>query len=160
MPMISKLNSIDVCKLKEIVDESYNITEVLRKIGYTNPRAKSTRDRLKRILEENNIDTSHLDQYRGRKNASHNQKYSIEELLVENSHYSRSALKSRLINEGLLEYKCVKCGNTGEWMGKKLVLQLDHRNGISNDNRLDNLRILCPNCHSQTNTFSGKSSRR
>lgn len=55
-----------------------------------------------------------------------------------------------------MEYRCSICGNTGEWNSKKLVLQLDHINGIHNDNRIENLRLLCPNCHSQTDTFCGK----
>ena len=68
-------------------------------------------------------------------------------------------MKSRLIKEEILEYKCALCGNTGEWQGQSLTLQLDHINGINNDNRLKNLRLLCPNCHSQTKTFSGRNKR-
>ena len=56
----------------------------------------------------------------------------------------------------MLEYKCSICGNNGVYMEKPLTLQLDHINGVNNDNRLENLRFLCPNCHSQTETFSGK----
>lgn len=52
-----------------------------------------------------------------------------------------------------LEYKCQNCGNDGTWLGKKLCLQLDHVNGRPRDNRLENLRFLCPNCHSQTSTW-------
>lgn len=63
------------------------------------------------------------------------------------------SLKRRLINEKKLNYKCALCGNTGGWNNKKLVLQLDHINGDHKDNRIENLRLLCPNCHSQTETF-------
>ena len=55
-----------------------------------------------------------------------------------------------------INFKCSKCNNEGEWFGEKLVLQLDHINGISNDNRIENLRFLCPNCHTQTETYSSK----
>jgi 5-methylcytosine-specific restriction endonuclease McrA len=81
-------------------------------------------------------------------------KIPIEEILVENSTYANNvSLKKRLIREGVLDYKCVECGNIGKWNEKPLVLQLDHINGINTDNRIENLRILCPNCHSQTKTF-------
>jgi 5-methylcytosine-specific restriction endonuclease McrA len=83
----------------------------------------------------------------------------IEEFLTENSSCSRTNLKRRLLREGLLENVCHICGQLPEWNGKPLVLQLDHINGISNDNRLENLRIICPHCHSQTENFAGKNNK-
>ena len=81
----------------------------------------------------------------------------MEDILIENSPYHNIyRLKLRLLKEHLLEYKCGICGNKGEWNGFPLTLQLDHINGIHTDHRLENLRFLCPNCHSQTETFSGK----
>ena len=102
-----------------------------------------------------NIDTSH---FKGRKSkSSSNPIYTLEEILVENSSYENIArLKSRILKANLLEYKCMNCGNTGEWNGKPLVLQLEHKNGKHNDHRLFNLCFLCPNCHSQTDTYAGK----
>jgi len=73
-------------------------------------------------------------------------------LFVENSSCSRSTIKRRIIDECLIEYKCTICDNTGEWLGKKITLILDHINGVNNDNRLDNLRFLCPNCNATLNT--------
>lgn len=80
--------------------------------------------------------------------------------LIENSDRNRTHLKKYLIKFDLLEYKCEKCNNTGEWMGDCISLQLEHKNGISNDNRLHNLCFLCPNCHSQTSSFAGKQNRK
>jgi len=77
------------------------------------------------------------------------------ELFVENCKYQRHIVKRRLISEKIISYSCAGCGNTGSYNGKKLTLQLDHINGVNNDNRLENLRFLCPNCHSQTDTFCG-----
>jgi hypothetical protein len=77
----------------------------------------------------------------------------LEEILVKNSKYARGNLKRRLIAKGLLEDKCYECGRGPEWNGKNLVLQLEHVNGDGLDNRIENLSILCPNCHSQTKTF-------
>jgi len=83
-------------------------------------------------------------------------KIPLEQILNVGSTYNRLSLKRRLIEESLLEKQCYECGITSKWNGKPLCLQLDHINGIANDNRVENLRLLCPNCHSQTETFAGK----
>lgn len=80
----------------------------------------------------------------------------LDELLVSNRpQTSRTHLKGRLIKEGLLKEKCSVCGIV-DWMGRPLSLHLDHINGKPKDNRIENLRLICPNCHSQTETYSGK----
>lgn len=79
-----------------------------------------------------------------------------EKILVENSTYARHLLKKRILKENLLEYRCDCCGLSDSWNNKKLVLQLDHINGINNDHRLNNLRFVCPNCHSQQDTYAAK----
>jgi len=70
--------------------------------------------------------------------------------------YRSSKLKPRLIKNGYKKDVCEICGIGPEWNGKKLILELDHVNGNSSDHRLENLRILCPNCHTQTSTFKGR----
>ena len=80
----------------------------------------------------------------------------LQEILVENSNYKSSTLKKRLIKEGLKEDICEICGCTNIWNNNPLTLQLDHINGNHHDNRIENLRIICPNCHSQTETFGNK----
>lgn len=83
-------------------------------------------------------------------------KFPNEKVFVENSTYSRMRLKERIIKQELIPYECAECGNVGEWNGKKLVLQLDHKNGVNDDHRIDNLRFLCPNCHTQQDTYAAK----
>jgi len=78
-----------------------------------------------------------------------------EKIFCENSRYSQKSLKRRIIKDKLLPYQC-RCGNKGEWLGAALSLQLEHINGVNNDNRLENLEFLCPNCHTQTETFAGR----
>lgn len=79
-----------------------------------------------------------------------------EIVFIENSTYSnRTALKKRLYKMGFKE-ECSECGLGNEWNGKPITLQVDHINGIYNDNRLENLRIICPNCHTQTPSYAGR----
>lgn len=85
----------------------------------------------------------------------------LEEICVEHSTYSTtSSLKKRLIKAGLLQNQCSICDQLPEWNGKPLTLVIDHLNGCNTDNRLANLRILCPHCHSQTSTFAGRNKKR
>jgi hypothetical protein len=83
-----------------------------------------------------------------------------ELVFVKNSTYSNGKqIKKRMIKNGI-EYICSECKMGDEWNGKPITLQLDHINSIHNDNRIENLRFLCPNCHSQTDGFAGRSSQK
>lgn len=84
----------------------------------------------------------------------------INLMLTENNDCSRGNLKIRLIEEGFLENKCSICELSPFWMDKPLVMILDHINGISNDNRIENLRLVCPNCNSQLDTFAGRKQKK
>ena len=82
---------------------------------------------------------------------------SIEQVLSSGS--SRWLKKKKLIREGYVPYHCLECG-IADWLGKELVLQIDHVNGVKHDWRIENLRLLCPNCHSQTPTYGGRNLKR
>jgi DNA-binding CsgD family transcriptional regulator len=83
----------------------------------------------------------------------------ISELLVAGKYRGRENLKLRLVKEGLKENRCERC-DLDEWRGRRLSVALHHMNGDRLDNRLENLELLCPNCHSQTHTFSGRNGHR
>jgi 5-methylcytosine-specific restriction endonuclease McrA len=88
----------------------------------------------------------------------------LSEIFSENSEFSGAAVRS-LIHTwnpefGWLEYKCQECDNPGYYNGKKLQLQVDHKNGNNRDNRFENLRFLCPNCHAQTETYTGRNMKK
>jgi len=87
---------------------------------------------------------------------SKNKRIPDEFVFVEKSTYARHHIKRRVLEQKLIPYKCNDCGISGDWNNKPLVLQLDHKNGINNDHRLENLGFLCPNCHSQTLTYAAK----
>ena len=82
----------------------------------------------------------------------------LEQVLVEGSTYSRKMLKRRLYKEGLKKRQCEMCGQGEEWNGTRMSLILDHVNGIADDNRLENLRIVCPNCAATLETHCGRNS--
>ncbi len=133
--------------LKEIVPKCSNYSELFFKIGMT--RSGASYNVIRRAMKRFGISYSHFSILRpgGTKTVSIND-------LTTNSRIDQGSLKKLIRSEGLLEYSCKECGNRGIHQGKELKLQLDHENGIKNDNRLSNLRWLCPNCHTQTPTYS------
>ena len=83
-------------------------------------------------------------------------KFSLDAILNgEHPQFQSFKLKNRLIEEGVKDWKCEECG-LEEWNGKWIAIELDHIDGNSNNHTLENLRMLCPNCHSQTETFRFK----
>lgn len=96
----------------------------------------------------------------GKKKEDGHGKISLSEILDGlHPYYKRVHLKKRLIDEGIKQNKCEEC-QIDKWQGKPLSCHLDHKNGINNDHRLINLRMLCPNCHSQTDTYGIKNRKK
>lgn len=202
--------TMDVDLVKKLIKESFNITEVLLKMGY-NKSNTTQRVNLMNLMKNYNIDYRHFKRIRkskwsdvdklsklvkrcksmrefieqmGLEPKGSNLTYARDKLkhhqidfshfgkkppyknyltvplqqILEGKHptYSRHSLKARLLKEGLKQNVCEECGLDNEWHGKKIVMHLDHKNGIHNDHKLKNLRMLCPNCHSQTPTYAGR----
>jgi transposase-like protein len=145
-------------ELVEAVRGSISIADTLRKIGLV-PKGGNYRT-LQKVIQEMKLNTSHwlgMAHLRGKKRKL--PCLPLSEILIVGSEYGRSHIKERVLKEGLLKNECAMCGQGSEWKGKQLMLTLDHINGVNNDNRIENLRLLCPNCNSQTDTFCGRKNR-
>lgn len=148
-----KLKKYTIEELREAVAESYSIRASLKKLGLA-PQGGNYRT-FHRAVEYYDIDTSHFTGKAWSSGKKLGPNKPIEYYLTNQGSISSYHLKNRLLNEGLLEYICVICNNT-EWMGEPIPLQLDHINGQHYDNSLENIRLLCPNCHALTSTFRGR----
>jgi Zn finger protein HypA/HybF involved in hydrogenase expression len=143
-----------------LIKKSRSVKEALNYFGLENKGGNFRT--IKQRISELNIDISHFLNNVEASNLT--RKLSKDEFeqnwLIENSTRNRFHLKKYLTKFKLLDYKCHKCNNLGSWMGEQMILQLEHINGISNDNRLENLCFLCPNCHSQTLSFAGRKNKK
>ena len=142
---------------REAIASSFSWAESLRKLGLCGTGGGWRV--LKKYAEIWEISTEHFDPERARAKNARFIKRPIEELLVENSDASRQNLKRRLYQEGLKERRCEKCGQDEDWHGEPMALILDHINGVRDDNRLQNLRIVCPNCAATLSTHCGRKNR-
>lgn len=149
-------------EFQAIVKSSKSLAEILRvfniHVGAGNYKT------LKKRIKDDNINAAHIplgkNTNKGRVfGPSH--KVPLEKILIVNSTYNCGKnIKKRLFAVGLLKNQCYECGQLPVWNNKPLVLQLDHLNGDHYDNRIENLRILCPHCHTQTRTFGGRNNRK
>lgn len=140
------------------VSANTTIAGVLKDLG-KDPKGFGFYKTIHKYVKLFNLDTSHWVGQRhnkGKKRALH--KAPIVEVFSTNGNYDYRYVKRRILKENLLPYHCSICLLT-EWQNQKLSLQLDHINGINTDHRLDNLRLLCPNCHSLTSTYCGKNKK-
>jgi len=155
--MKSKVYNLSDEEFSALIARNHSWCACAKEIGLS-PNGSNSKIQLKKRVEELGLDISHFDQTQDARKASI--KYTLEEIMVENSTYQNiTKLKERIIRDHIIPYQCAICGNTGEWLGQRLGLQLDHINGKHFDHRKENLRFLCPNCHSQTETFSGKNKK-
>lgn len=140
-----------------IVAESHSYAEICRKIGLADKG--SNIGTIKKYIELYQLDTTHFTGQRWNKGASHDEITALvplEEILKKNTNYKSDSLKKRLIKKDIKKNKCELCGISGD----DIVLELHHIDGDHYNNKLENLQILCPNCHSKTDNFRGRNQKR
>jgi hypothetical protein len=144
-------------EFRQAVSESLSVAQVLGRIGLV-PAGGNYKTVYARIAKLG-LDTSHWTGAawnQGGRYKSFGRKATLEEILVENSPYNFThGLRKRLLEESVKARHCEDCGLV-EWKHQPIPLELHHRNGINNDHRLENLQLLCPNCHALTENYRGK----
>lgn len=157
---MAKLSGLTEEELRKASKEAFSAAETCRILQLCDNGGNITR--LKKQIQKFNIDISHWTGQLWSKGKTAIEDKRLfrdkdpQEVFTENSNVSSTYVRKIIKQKGLKEYRCSICPNDGNWNGKPLNLQLDHINGNRKDQRLENLRWVCPNCHSQTDTYGGK----
>lgn len=148
-----KLKKYTLQQLKDAISTSVSIREVLQKLNIK--AAGGNYYIFKKAIAFYDIDTSHFTgkNLKGRKLPL--RRKSLSDYLTNKVPIQSNKLRKYLLEEGILEHKCSFCG-LSEWLNQPIPIELDHINGNNMDNSLENLRILCPNCHALTPTYRGR----
>ncbi len=147
----------DLADLPKAVQQSKSIRQVLVALGLKPAGGNYTH--VKQLIIEHGLDTSHFKGQGWNKGLKMGPRKSIFEFFDNSYKISSFKLKNRLLREGFFDHACMKCGST-EWNGEPIPLELEHRDGDHSNNNFENLELLCPNCHAQTDTYRGKNIRR
>jgi ribosomal protein S27AE len=140
---------------REAIAASFSWSEALRRLGMCHSGGAHLV--LRKYAEVWEISTDHFDPYAAVRGSGKRARRPLEEILVEHSTFARNHLKERLYEAGLKQRICELCGQGELWRGRRMGLILDHVNGVSDDNRLENLRIVCPNCAATFDTHCARS---
>lgn len=148
-----KLRKYSEHQLRDAVKNSTSLAQTMKKLGVA-PFGGNYLV-LKKVLRHFNIDASHFTGQLWNKGRVIGPKQPLHRYLSNELQISSCRLKEKLLSEEIFTPECSSCENT-EWLGRPIPLELDHINGNRSDNRLSNLRLLCPNCHAFTPTYRGR----
>lgn len=139
--------------VKKNLPHSNSLNHLCGKLGLRGVEGYYTK--IKKIIEKNNLDISHFGSIKRKSNVDSYNVINDEDFFSKDTNRNGTITLKRLILHGYKEWKCQKCGLT-EWLNEKIPLQVHHINGNHYDNRLENLELLCPNCHAKTDNFCTK----
>jgi len=140
--------------VRDAVSNARSLTEALARLGLR--PAGGNFHTLRKLIAHYGVSTPQLDPNWTRRGRPATKRIPLEEILVEGSTYTRSKLKNRLYEAALKSRRCELCGQDEVWRGRRMALIIDHINGVGDDNRLENLRIVCPNCAATLETHCGR----
>ncbi len=148
----------DEKQARHAIAAAASYTEALRLLGMS-PYGGNHRLFRRWVDDVWQIPTDHFDPSRAQRRGLGREAAPLADVLVEHSTYPRAKLKARLFKAGLKERRCELCGQGETWRGARMALIIDHINGVPDDNRLENLRIACPNCAATFDTHCGRKNR-
>lgn len=147
-------------EITDAIKSSFSIADVLRKLNLI--AAGGNYKTINKFIKDFSIDTSHFSGQlwsKGKTWENIKMRTPLEEILVEHSNFNSNSLKKRLFSADIKSKQCESC-NLTEWLDSPIALELHHINGINTDNRIENLQVLCPNCHARTDNYRGRNQKR
>jgi len=149
-------------QLQTAIDNSNSVSAIMRNLGFGNATCPYKRKWVNGKLGSNKFDMTQFDENVETKHPCSNSVRKVDNELIfikGDKRIAGASLKKRLIEDYDWKDECVECNTGNIWNGKPITLQVDHINGDGTDNRLENLQIICPNCHTQTDTYAGRNKK-
>ncbi len=147
---------IEEKQLCDLILNSKNLYQVCNSLGIY--ASGTNYDKLKEFIKAHNLNVEHFNSEQEHKQPQG--KYPDDIVFCKNSAYKHTfSIRKRLLRDRLKKHQCERCGRT-KWEGEPIPLEVHHINGNNKDNRLENLQMLCPNCHALTDTYCGRSKKK